>query len=176
MKLQLKQLKTAGGDETLRFTTELYLDRHKIAIVSNGGTGGGNQSDFLGTDSRSMFTDYIDRLRTKPLEVADLLHQKLAEFLQDSQAIIHTFTQQDLDADIVINCAIKLQDDLKFFKKQCKNKTLFRLPKDPKNEYRTVEKSFSPELESWLVTKYGADVTIINKFLARSPKMSKFND
>jgi hypothetical protein len=168
MKLQLKQLKTAGGDETLRFTAKLYLDRHQIAIVSNGGTGGEHQYDFFGNDSRNMLMDYINQFKTKALDLSDPLSRKLTEFIQDFQAFSHTFTQQDIDADIVINCAIELQEELKFFKKQCKNKTLFRLPNDPRNQYRTLDRTFSPQVKSWIVTKYGSDVIIINNLLARS--------
>jgi hypothetical protein len=164
MQLQLKKLKTAGGEETLRFTAELYLDREKIAIVSNGGIGGGHEYNFFGADNRQLFTDYVNRFKTD-LDLSDPLHQKVSEFVRDFQKTIPAFSQQDIDADIVVDCAIALQEELKIFNKQCKNKTLFRLPEDPKDEYRTVNQVFSSELESLLTAKYGSGITIVNKLL-----------
>ncbi|WP_373544048.1 hypothetical protein [Chamaesiphon sp.] len=164
MKLQLKQLKTAGGDETLRFTAQIYLDNSKIATVSNGGTGGGHQYDFFRTDNRKTLMDYIDRFKTD-IDLVDPLHQKVSESLQSLQKVIPTFTQQEIDADMVVDCAIELQEQLKYFKRQCKDKTLFHLPEDPKDTYLTVNQTFSPEVESWIIAKYGLDVIIINKLL-----------
>jgi hypothetical protein len=159
MQLHLKKLKIAGGDETLRFTTELYLDRTKIAIVSNGGTGGGHQYDFFGSENRQIFFEWIEEFKTAAVALSNPLHQKLSEWVRDLQATIPTFAEQDIDADMVIDCAI----DLHLLRKHCKTKTLFHLPEDPKGQYRTIAKLFTPRLESWIVNKYGTNVVIINK-------------
>jgi hypothetical protein len=40
VKVEIKNLKLAGGEETPRFEASLYIDGKKAGIVSNGGNGG----------------------------------------------------------------------------------------------------------------------------------------
>lgn len=159
MNIQLKNIKTAGGDETLRFTASVYFDDRRIAIVSNGGTGGGHQYDFIG-GTRQEFYAGIDRIVGTPLNLGDPLHLTISDFLQDIQKTIPSFSQKDLDADIIIDCAIELQK----FQKQCKTQTLFRLEADRRCIVRSVNRAFTSELKSYLIDRYGTGIIIINEF------------
>lgn len=164
MNITIKNLKTAGGDETLRFSASVYLNGKKVAIVANGGTGGGHQYDFFRGD-RQQFYAYVDRLKTNPLDLNDPLHRTIADFIQDFQQTIVNFSQSDIDSDIVIDCAIELQQ----FQKQCKTKTLFRFATDRRNVLRTISSPFDARIKAYLVKKYGRDIVIINELISIAP-------
>lgn len=164
MKLQLKSIKMAGGEETLRFTAEIYIDKTRIANVSNGGTGGSHQYNYYSVDRSRTFKDYIDQLRNEPFDESVLFHRRLAEYLQDFQERIPSFNQKDIDSDLVVDCQIQLQEDIK----ACKKETVFTLANDKKGIQHVINRPFSSEIESFIVTKYGSNVVILNKLIANN--------
>ena len=135
---QIKGLKTAGGEETLRFEVSLYFGAKRVATVSNGGTGGCHKWDWLNKEAEECFDRLLETLAFE------------FDFEKDDQ---------------FIDRLIDKQVETALFKSKCKKKTLFLLAdEETKDGYRMVNAVFSPEVKSYLVNKYGVQLgEIINE-------------
>jgi hypothetical protein len=77
MKVELKSIKEAGGEETPRFEAVLWLDGVKAAVVSNDGRGGSNRyhwfdQEFGRSLMREEFAIYAkEQLPNEKFEVED---------------------------------------------------------------------------------------------------------
>ena len=135
---QIKGLKTAGGEETLRFQVSLYFRGKRVAGVSNGGTGGCHEWHWVDKASEQSFEQ----------------HLKTLEFEFD-------FEQGDQFLDALIE--EQVQDT--WLKSKCKKATLFLLVgEDEEKGYKTIKAVFNAEVELFLVKKYGVQLKeIVNK-------------
>ena len=145
MKVELKGIKMAGGDETPRFETTLYLDGVKAAVVWNGGTGGRNEWHWLdrtgGVSALSAkFTAYAkEKLPDEKFEIEDQIVNQLLD-----------------DADY-----------RKRMKRLCANKTLCHLPgwTYREGEWSEFKVKFDTHAKSILGAKYGEGITYLNESL-----------
>lgn len=164
--LQLKNLKTAGGDETLRFEATLYIDGKRSATVSNGGTGGSHCYYFVDPEARAKFDQLVEQFQTTLLNPnANRLYYNLVEMLSDLQAAIPTYSQAHIDRDFVIDCLIEQLNEEKQFRRWCKSATVFRLPEDAKGQYRTIKQPYSPRIRQYLQNLHGQSVEIVNEWI-----------
>ena len=135
---QIKGLKTAGGDETLRFEVSLYFRSKRVAIVSNGGTGGCHSWSWLDKEAKQSFDQHIKTLTF--------------EF---------DFEQDDRFLDALIDKQV--QDT--WLKSKCRKATLFLLVgEDEEKGYQTIKAVFNADVKAHLVKKYGSQLKeIVNE-------------
>ncbi len=126
MNITLKKLKTAGGDETPRFSAQLCVDGKVVADVSNGGTGGCN---------RNYWTQGYD---PKPL-----LTWALAESRRREPTLFkHDYAEEALGYlvnTMVENAAIEAR-----MTRACKKSTLVRFHGDAVGSYRSINRPYDP--------------------------------
>lgn len=157
--VQLKNLETAGGEETLRFRASLYFANKKVAIVSNDGTGGGHRYDFPKHGDHGAFSSYVKTFHTLTLEPKNPLHFFLLNYIKAMLDVCPKFNQTNINNDMVIDGLIKVFQ----LRKECKRKTLFRLPEA--ENWLVVSSPFDETLKQWLIKEYGETVIILNEQL-----------
>lgn len=125
LKLKIKKFKAAGGEETLRFQLELYINNKRSAIISNGGTGGPHDWYWLDSESEKLFNQHL----------RELIDQNYFEF---------DFEQGDELIDELIN---ELQ-----IEKDCKKHLCIQIKGE--RGYHIFEKPDSPEERQWALALF----------------------
>jgi len=135
---QIKRLKTAGGEETLRFEVSLYFRDKRVASVSNGGTGGCHEWHWIDKASEQSFEQHLKTL---------------------------TFEFDFEQGDQFLNALIDKQVEDTWLKSKCRKATLFLLVgKDEKKGYETIQAVFNADVKAHLVKKYGSQLKeIVNE-------------
>lgn len=128
--LSLKNVKIHPdmSDETNCFSASIYLDGKKVGKASNSGRGGCNRYDW---NSREV-----------------------GEKIQKWASIQETRYEFDKLDQIVDNLLYKWEE-IKYLKKACKTKTLFRLKGDREDTWRTVKAAWSQAVHDFMKKKYG---------------------
>ena len=141
---KIKNLRIATGQDCPRFSVSLYFQGKRAAIVSNGGTGGCHNWQWLDRDVEQSFNAM---LKTLTFEFA--------------------FEQSDEFLDGLI---VK-QEQIDWLKTQCRKETLFLLVGEDSKEsgYRTVKNPFNPAVKTFLTKKYGDQLQeIVNEQFVRN--------
>jgi hypothetical protein len=141
MNVELKAVKTAHhlSQETIAFSAKIYVDGKRIGVVSNSGTGGGNQYDWY--------------------EGCAKIGHELEAY---AQTLTFEFEYDKLDQ--FINRLADEIDEKKWLKRNCKNKTMFRLKDDatePGEGWRIVKRKFNRLVAAQLRQKYGDKLAVI---------------
>ena len=133
MNITLKNLKVAEhlSEETLAFTATVYVDEKRIGTAKNDGHGGCN------------FYYWTDRIAGDALEA-------YAATLDDFEPL------DGLIADL-----IDRELSRKWYKRHCKNKTLFRVNGDDEGSWRTINRPFGPQVQAFLAQKYPNQISEI---------------
>ncbi len=111
LKLEIKDLRIAGGEETLRFELILYVDGKRSAIVSNEGTGGSHRWIWLDANSgetQKRFNAHIQ-------ELSDSGHFEFP-FEQADQLIDKMIFETQLKADCQTGLCFQLEGQTHYFK------------------------------------------------------------
>lgn len=141
MKLTLSHIKEYKqlSDETLAFSCVLLLDGKKVGTAENTGKGGSNQYYWLDAEAgRALHTWARAQVTDFSFEHLDILISRMLD---------ETLFQKKL-------------------KTWCKTKTLFQLQGDDSDSFRTLKTPYSPQVDAYLVSKFGAQlVRIVNKEL-----------
>lgn len=143
-KYVFKNLRTAEGDESPMFSASLYRDGRRIGTVRDTGQGGApSWNTMKGADT-----------------IAFKRHAK------------ETASKEALESEYATQWAVeeligRLYDEaleLRWLKRLCKTKTLFKLATDGDDEgWRTFNNKFSDKIKAHIVSKYGADCRIANE-------------
>jgi len=151
VKVELKNIKEAGGEETPRFEATLYLDGKKAAIVSNGGTGGCNCyhwfDQILGkSEFGARFNAYAKEQNPVPA------------IMPDGKPATESFTRY-FHTEVMDTEVFKMLDaaaNAKKLKRLCGSKTLAHLPGETykKGEWSVFKVKFSPEVKAQLEAKH----------------------
>jgi hypothetical protein len=62
LKLEIKNLKMAGREDTLRFQLNLYINKKHAAIISSAGTGGSYEWLWLNDEAEKLFNEHLAKL------------------------------------------------------------------------------------------------------------------
>lgn len=138
MKVELKNVKLAGGEETPRFEATLYIDGTRAAHVSNGGTG-----------ASCRWFWYEKALEAPFKAFATAAHPE------------DTFEQEDA----VVYGLLDDAAERKALKRLCKKKTLARLPGRTykPGEWSVFAATFSPAVKASIVATHGAETVFANE-------------
>ena len=123
------------SEETLCFSCSIYADGKRIATASNRGCGGSHEYTHEDWDAFKA------------------LEQHAAEWSECSFEPLDDFVYHMIDE---FEWQKKLRRD-------CRKKTLFRTPDTDANAWRVLKSPFSPAVKTWLTTKFGAEVVILNE-------------
>jgi hypothetical protein len=87
LKLEIKKLKTAGGEETLRFELHLYINNKDSAIIFNAGTGGSHEWRWLNDETEKLFYQNLRKhIAENQLEFGfDYADQLIDELIEERQ-------------------------------------------------------------------------------------------
>jgi hypothetical protein len=175
MKIQLKNLKIAGGEETTRFEASLYIDGKKAATVSNGGEGGSHRYYFNDNAVGQQFREAANAIKTATLSPKNPYHAYVSSLVESLNSLNNRLSDQPNESleetqaeltecnDTVIDFLVVSYEERKLLKRYCNKETLFQLPGELKNEWRTIASPYSPKVKKWLVEKYGDSVCIANE-------------
>lgn len=107
-RFELKNLKTAGYDDSLRFEASLYLNGAKIGTASDDGNGGSHRVDILNLDDRKAFNRYVNHFKAVQLDPQkDWMHYWLYTWLRHSELPEVRLNQSDICQDVVIDGLIE---------------------------------------------------------------------
>lgn len=146
MKLTLKNVKINSqlSEETTCFSATVYIDGKKTGLASNRGQGSMHDVDWTDLERGRQFEDWLDK-ETMPVTTYD----GKVELLEN--------TYDKLEH--LINDALDDFEERKWFKSQCRGKTLFHLKSDTvPDSWRTVKAAFGPAVKAWLTDRYGDDL------------------
>lgn len=143
MKLEVKNFKPIKGHDGQGFTCTLYVDGVRTAEVFDDGWGGEHQYTTLDKASMDKFDAHV---KSQP-------------------PITFENTQLPTTHDMVVSQLIDEYEFKSFLRKECKTKTLFQLPTDNKDEWRTVEHVDCDKVREFVKKKYGANVTFANDLI-----------
>lgn len=144
MKIELKGVRyfPQMSDETSCFIASVYADGKRLGVVQNHGTGGPNDYDF-GT---SELEAYAKTLPPVKVEWSD--------------------KPMEMDLELLIGDLLEEWIRRREVMRLTKGVTTFRLKADPKGQYRTISKPWSPEAKAHVLAKYG---DTIESFLNEDP-------
>jgi len=169
-KIQLKNLKVTGGEETLRFEDSLYLNHKKIANVSNEGTGGCHRYTFLSHDSSAKLQAAIAELQSATLGPSDRFHYHLSNLLSMISEACPEFSLANIEPDEAINSLIAEIDEQRWLKLKRKNKTLFQIAGE--NRWKEIDAPDSDGVRRFVASKYGS-VVFGNDLIKSKTKLRK---
>ena len=143
----IKGLKTWETRDGGGYTCKLLLNGKAVAECEDGGYGGGVIVDFKDSNRREEFYAF---LKTLPEQT----------FPEDMGGGSYSVCD-----DIFLGGMVDEERNNRRFKRLCKTKTLFSIQgDDPAEGFRTINKPYSPEIQTYLDNKYGTQVTeIVNK-------------
>lgn len=179
---EIKNLQTAGYDDSLRFSASLYFDGKRIAIASNDGNGGDHRLQFFESEHRQLFEQYVDHFDTVALRpTKNWMHFSLQYSLADlSSNDIRTWTQDDIDRDMVLDSLCKAAEWRKKLKlKRYAKNTVFADLSTMKLYVADIE--YGPTVEpirqelAQLVPTDAENIVIFNELILapKSPQESK---
>lgn len=151
----VKNVRTFQGMEDQGFNATLYRDGKRVALVIYEGSGG-----------CCMFRWDGDREKRDSEE--KLLKEHAASLpsvktdLPDHKSPDKKFEYQP-DMDAVVFDLVGAYEFRRMLKRNCRTKTLFRLPDDKPDTWRTVQRRYDPVVKAHLVKKYGPQVEIGNE-------------
>lgn len=146
MELTLKGIKINKqlSEETTCFSATIYIDGKKAGLASNRGQGSMHDVDWTDYGLSAAYLAWLNK-EVMPVETYDG-KVNLLETPHDK-------------LEHLINEALDDFEDRKWFKTQCRGKTLFRLKADTVTDsWRTVKATFGPEVKAWLQTRYGDEL------------------
>jgi len=149
VKITLKNLKIHRdmSEETTCFSATVYVDGKKVGIAKNDGRGGCNMY---------YWEDY--GFGRKVEEWAKTLPPRKVPSVSMPDLTV------SCDLDILIGEIMDKQEEDRWVKRQCRNKTLFRIEGDPADSYRTVKHVYDAGVKAFIEGKYGdAVVEILNE-------------
>jgi hypothetical protein len=150
VKIELKGIKLypAFSEETTAFTATVYVNGEKAFAARNDGQGGCNRYDLLEPlgRSRELLRQAEQHARSLPPK----------PFLDD---------ELEYDLDLLVDDLLVAWETTRWLKRQCKGKTLFRLPDDEPGEWRVLKTPYTADVRKHLVTQYGEAVHIGNEQL-----------
>ena len=117
----VKQHTTMDG---VAFVANIFYEGKKIGHVEQGGYGGPNEYYFLNKDHRKDFP-----------EACKAWYKE--QYPEETGPYIET-------EDIFIEALLGRMDKAKWFKRNCKNKTLFRVAGDAEGSWHTIPAPYSP--------------------------------
>lgn len=131
---EIKNYKELQGHDGPMFTCSLYKDGKRIAGVSNDGNGGQNRYDFELENRKALEEEFNAHAESQPPYIA-----------QDGST-------WDCDADLFISRLLDAAEEKKWYRRKCKNQTLFRLEgEDPHADgWHVFNKEYSPEVAAVL--------------------------
>jgi len=137
MKVELKSLKVHKdmSEETTCFSATIYIDGIKAGDARNSGHGGMTMVHIFDPDLRKKLAAFVDTLPTEK-------SQYFPEGLK-------------LEVDSYIDTLVEQAEELKWLKRNCKGKTMFRTSDQKSGEWFTIKSPFSPAVKDHLVKKYG---------------------
>jgi len=145
---ELKNLKSFEGRDGLCFSVTVYIKGKKAFVATNDGHGGCN------------FYDPCDLVQGKALlndahEFAKSLPPYKFEGWDGEVAC---------DLDILIDELLAEKQERDFFKKKCKNYTLFKLPDAKKGEYLQIKAVYTPSIKAHVLSKHPNAIIINEQF------------
>ena len=142
-RIELKNVKIAANmsQETIAFTASVWVNGRQAGSASNQGCGG-HTMGHLAPEVDRLVTDYCASL--PPRTYTDIPGREFP-----------------IRVDDFIDTLLNEHQDRQWAKRQCRNKTLFRLHGDDLDSYRTVNRSYSPQVKDFLVGKYGDQIEVI---------------
>lgn len=145
--LEIKNLKIAGfaSEETTCFTATIYVNGERAFSANNDGYGGSNLYYPCGPNGKRLYQEVLAWVKTLP-------------------AIEYNGIQLDQDLDMVIGDLMAKAETQKRLAKWCKTKTVFQVPGDQPDEYRTIDRKFDGSVRAWILKKY-PNATIFNEQL-----------
>ena len=150
MVITLKNVKIYAGlsEETIAFNASVYIDGKKVGDAKNAGHGGANDVDVRDKDGR------WNRDLLKEMEVEASTHTWMWE------GKTHDHSLDSYIGDLVGD--VQLQRDLK---RECKKKTLYRLPTKTYEEgtYLVLKEKFDDKVKAYLIERHGDKVEILNE-------------
>lgn len=152
MNIELKNVKfhASMSEETNCFEATIYVDGKKIGDVNNRGYGGPNDYHYTDKARGDAFEKYCRALPPHVYPAGN----GMVEFSVPS------------DEDCVIDELFSKWLHAKEMKRLCKGRTLFRVStiQYKEGEWSVVKAAFTPQVEEYLVKKYGSTLTeIANK-------------
>jgi hypothetical protein len=103
LKLEIKNLKIAGGEETLRFQLNLYINKKHAATISNGGTGGPHEWLWLNDEARKLFNDHLAKLIAA--------HHFRFDFEQNDELIDEMIEELEIKQACKKHLCLKIKDE-----------------------------------------------------------------
>ena len=139
MNVELKAVKTAKhlSQETIAYSASIYVDGKRIGVVSNSGTGGGNQYDWLNQKAAKV-----------GLSLQIWAKNQKTEYEYDK-------------LDQIINDLADAFEDNQAMKRKCKTHIMFRLKGDPADEWRTIKAPYDDRAKAHMKKKYGDKIEVI---------------
>lgn len=147
MNIELKKIKIikSMSQETTCFTADLWIDGEKAAYVSNRGTGGANFYHFFDKNLQGSFFAYCKSLN--PLQTDEYKH---------------LFPNGlPMDADLLVGELLEKHQQIQWFKRQTKNKTLVKLCTHKRGDWMIYNVSFTPEVGQKIRQKHGNELVLI---------------
>ena len=139
MDVELKAVKTAKhlSQETIAYSASIYVDGKRIGIVSNSGTGGGNQYDWLNQKAAKV-----------GLRLQIWAKDQKTEFEYDK-------------LDQIINDLADEFEERQAMRRKCKTHIMFRLKGDSEDEWRTIKAPYDDRAKAHMQKKYGDRIEVI---------------
>ena len=150
MELTIKGLKHMDGPDGLIFRASVYVNGKRRFVASNDGNGGCH----LYTPIPGAGTKRIGGRRW--IELAE----EWARTLPSREVTLGEVTMTvEADLDQVIDDLINEQLSHRWLKGQCRNKTLFRTPDMPEDEWKVVKHPYNDQVRDWIHARYpGAEI------------------
>ena len=148
--VELKNIKTHNdmSEETVCYSATVYIDGKKAGTTRNAGHGG-NDEVWLDKHDRKDLTAFAE-------------DQCMRLHLTDSP---FTDLTRSLAVDIYFGHLVELHEEEKWLKRNSRNKIMFQLKGDGKDEWRNVKVLRNSEHRkagvAWLRKRYGSKLTTI---------------
>lgn len=147
VKIELKGVKLFAelSEETTAFFCTVYVNGVKAFTASNDGKGGANRYDLVKLTDRHrdllrQAEEYARSLPPKPYQGMELTY----------------------DLDLLMGDLLMEWEVNRWLKRQCRTKTLFRLPGDEEGTWRTIAAHYNVRVMTHIRDKYGDKVEIAN--------------
>ncbi len=143
MNVELKNVKInqAMSEETMCFSATVYVDGKKAGTAMNRGHGGSNDYHWTDLEAGRKLEEHAKTVSTCKYEPLDDVIDGLMERFEVRKALTG----------------------------MTRGKTLFRLVGDKPGEWRIVKAAFAPDVDAFLIRKYGATVEIVaNRDLSKA--------
>lgn len=147
MELSIKGLKTMDGPDGMIFRCTVLVGGKPAFVASNDGNGGCNAYDPVRGRTWDAIREAEAWAKVLPPRTVDLGGEP--------------FTLQS-DLDLVVEDLINDELDRRWLKRQCRTKTLFRLPGAKDGEWMVVKAAYDERVRDWVRENYPG-ATIANE-------------